>query len=278
MQHAMNIQSAASMKVKILYRYQRFIPDRLGNLLHTNKVYCASPNDFNDPWDCRPCFNEGQLEDPEVLEQHIRWFEQADRKHYPKTEDQHRQMAESLRRNPHRVREMVNEVSAGIGSAIDQRYGVCCFTTKVDSTLMWSHYADHHHGICLEFGTDNDVVCAALKVEYCDEYPFLDLSDDGAEHNLLPLISKSSDWAYEDEYRLIAQEQNVALGSGSLMMDDHLLELPPCAIKSVIAGCSMPEHIRSELREIVAQTGNTVNLKKAVRIRDHYRVKIEPGI
>jgi hypothetical protein len=273
----MNIQTAASMKVKRLYRYQRFAPDRLGNLLQTNTVYCTSPNNFNDPWDCRPCFNDGQLENPEVLEKHIRWFEQADRKHYPKTDHQHRQMAESLRRNPHRVREMVNEVSCGIGSVIDQRYGVCCFTTKADSTLMWSHYADHHKGICLEFGADNHVVSAALKVEYRAEYPFLDLSDNGAEHNLLPLISKSSEWAYEDEYRLVAQERKVALGNGSLMMDDHLLELALRTIKSVIVGCSMPDHTLKELSEIVAQTGDNVKIKRAIRIRDHYRVKIEPG-
>ena len=208
----MNIETTASMKVRWLYRYQRFAPDRLRNLLQTNKVYCSSPDTFNDPWDCRPCFSEGQLEKPEVLEKHIRWFEQADRKHDPKTEDQHRQMAELLRRSPHRVREMVDEISAGIGSVIDHRYGICCFTTKIDSTLMWSHYADHHKGICLEFATNNDVVCAALKVEYCDEYPFLDLSDDSAEQNLLPLISKSSNWAYEDEYRLIAQGTKGRIG------------------------------------------------------------------
>lgn len=145
--------------------------------------------------------------------------------------------------------EMVKEVSAGIGSVIDQRYGVCCFTTKSDSTLMWSHYADHHRGMCVECGADNVVVCAALKVQYCDEYPFLDLADDGALHNLLPLISKSSDWGYEDEYRLVAQERKVALGTGSLMMDDHMLELPARAIKSIIVGCSMPG-IRSDVQHL----------------------------
>jgi len=272
------IQTAATMRVKRLYRYQRFAPDRLRTLLHTNKVYCTSPDRFNDPWDCRPCFNEGQLENPEILERHIKWFERVDRTHCPKPEDQHRQMAEALRRSPHRVRELIVEISRGIGAAIDQRYGVCCFTTQPDSTVMWSHYADHHKGICLEFATDNDVVSSALKVEYFDEYPFLDLSDDSAEQNLLPLISKSSDWAYEDEYRLVAQERAAALGTGSLMMDDHLLRLPPSAIKSVIVGCAMPDHARDELRQILAQTGGTLEIKRAIRIRDYYRVTIAPGL
>lgn len=265
------------MRVSRLYRYQPFDPERLRNLLQTNKVHCTSPDRFNDPWDCRPCLNEAELEKPDVLEKHMKWFEQADRKHHPKTEEEHSRMAEALRQNPGRVREMVNEVSAGIGSVIDQRYGVCCFTTKSDSTLMWSHYADHHRGICVEFGTDNEVVCAALKVLYCDEYPFLDLADDGALHNLLPLISKSSDWGYEDEYRLVAQERKVALGTGSLMMDDHMLELPTRTIESVIVGCSTPGNVRDEVHKIVAETGGAVEIKRAVRIRDHYRVKIEPG-
>ena len=30
-------------------------------------------------------------------------------------------------------------------------YGIACFTTKNDNTLLWSHYADEHQGICLEF-------------------------------------------------------------------------------------------------------------------------------
>jgi hypothetical protein len=246
--------------------------------LATNELYCSTPNDFNDPWDCRPFFNESQLDQPEVLEQHMQWFERVDRKHWPKPEAEHRRMAEAMRREPQKVREMVKEISAGIGADIDKRYGVCCFTTKPDSILMWSHYADNHKGICVEFGTNNEVVCGALKVHYADEYPFLDLTDNSEEQNLLPLISKSTDWAYEDEYRLVAQERGGALGRGTLMMDDHLLQLPVGAITSVIMGCSMPEPDHQHLHEVLAQTGSAIKINRAVRVPDHYRLRIEEAV
>lgn len=134
----MKIHTATSMKVKRLYRYQRFSAERLKSLLETNKLYCSTPNNFNDPWDCRPCFNESQLDQPKILEKHMQWFEMVDRKHWPKPEEEHRRMAEAMRREPQKVRGMVKEVSAGIGSDIDKRYGVCCFTSKPDSTLMAS--------------------------------------------------------------------------------------------------------------------------------------------
>ena len=131
----MQIRTAASMKVERLYRYQRFSAERLKSLLETDKLYCSTPNDFNDPRDCRPYVNERQLDRPEALEKHMKWFEQADRKHRPKADEEHRRMAEAMRRNPQKVKAMVKEVSAGIGSDIDKRYGVCCFTTKPGSIL-----------------------------------------------------------------------------------------------------------------------------------------------
>ncbi len=205
------------------------------------------------------------MSDPEILEKHIQWFVQADRKHWPKTDAEHRRMVEELRREPERVREMVQKVSADIGQDIDRQYGVSCLTTKPDSGLMWSHYAAKHKGICVEFGTNNEVVCAALKVQYCDEYPYLDLSDDGLEQSLMPLISKSSEWAYEDEYRLIAQERNAAFGDETLMMDEHMLKLPLRSIKSVIVGCSMPDVERKEVNAIITELGGAVDIKQASR-------------
>lgn len=34
---------------------------------------------------------------------------------------------------------------------------VCCFSKNMDNYLMWSHYADGHRGVCLEWEVDQDV-------------------------------------------------------------------------------------------------------------------------
>jgi hypothetical protein len=46
---------------------------------------------------------------------------------------------------------------------------------------MWSHYAENHKGICLEFRCDNAVISSALQVEYRDAYPLIDLADNNPE-------------------------------------------------------------------------------------------------
>jgi hypothetical protein len=55
---------------------------------------------------------------------------------------------------------------SGIASEIQKRYRVYCLTTKPADTLMWSHYAENHTGICLEFGCANDVLRNARQVVY----------------------------------------------------------------------------------------------------------------
>jgi hypothetical protein len=35
---------------------------------------------------------------------------------------------------------------------------IYCLTPKADSTLMWSHYADNHCGVCLEFSVANNML------------------------------------------------------------------------------------------------------------------------
>ncbi len=49
----------------------------------------------------------------------------------------------------------------------------------------------------------------ALKIEYVIDYPTFDLSDDTEDRSLLPLVTKSTHWSYEDEFRLIAQDKRL---------------------------------------------------------------------
>jgi Protein of unknown function (DUF2971) len=164
---------------------------------------------------------------------------------------------------------------AGIESEIQKRYRVYCRTTKPADTLMWSHYAKNHTGICLEFGCRNEVLRCAIQVVYCETYPPLDLADDDAETVLLPLITKSKAWDYEDEYRLIAQEEAEALNRKSLIAKNNLLLLPDGAITSIIVGCVAPEGTRNAVSDIVGHSRRVLGLKQAVRVPNHYSLTIE---
>ena len=69
---------------------------------------------------------------------------------------------------------------------------------------MWSHYAAHHSGICLQFeGARDPTRLNALRVEYHDEYPSLDWLADPATKLQAILLRKAPPWRYEKEYRVI---------------------------------------------------------------------------
>jgi len=94
---------------------------------------------------------------------------------------------------------------------------VLCVSEKNDNLVMWSHYADEHKGVCLRLNCikeiDN-VLNAARKVTYQDEFPFFPTLDEyvknlTGEHPIdfsellyeIPYV-KHMGWEYEDEWRV----------------------------------------------------------------------------
>jgi hypothetical protein len=60
----MRTQIARTLGVKHLYHYQPLNLDWLRQTVVENIVHCPSPQDFNDPWDCKPCFDDSIADDP----------------------------------------------------------------------------------------------------------------------------------------------------------------------------------------------------------------------
>jgi hypothetical protein len=261
-------------RIARLYHYQRFDPDRLRQQLASNSIYLSNTKGFNDPWDCRPCFDLTRLDEPAFYERQVQWFQRVDKERNTHLSAQeHEKRAARLRDDraflEHCIREM-----GGIEADIQGRYRVYCLTTKPADTLMWSHYAENHTGICLEFRCDNAVLSSALKVLYCEAYPSLDLADNDPQTVLLPLLAKATDWSYEDEYRLIAQEESAALNRDSLITKTNLLRLPDGVLTSIIVGCVAPRSTREAVAEIVKRSGHRIELQEARRVPNHYSLTI----
>ena len=116
--------------------------------------------------------------------------------------------------------EMVKTLHTSIGNAV----GITCFSETPYNMLMWSHYANKHSGICVEYDfsklfstVPNSLL---LPVEYSDKRPLLPIekvvvnkggkieADQSKMKLLLPALLKSlaikSDiWNYEREWRHI---------------------------------------------------------------------------
>jgi len=108
--------------------------------------------------------------------------------------------------------------------------GVLSLSMVPDSILLWSHYADEHKGICIEFerniDEDSGILENSRPVIYSDMYPTPSVDqlvlDPRALTNKV-VYTKSHHWAYEKEWRLWKDKGN----------QKHPL---PGPVKSVILG------------------------------------------
>jgi hypothetical protein len=94
---------------------------------------------------------------------------------------------------------------------------ICCFAKNMSEILMWSHYADNHRGVCLEWDLDESNRDRIFTIEYANRIDTLDkveLTASGelslnVKSNAKFLTTKFATWSYEEEVRIILIEQDL---------------------------------------------------------------------
>jgi hypothetical protein len=154
----------------------------------------------------------------------------------------------------HRLRNELPQVQEHFNSLYfdggDKHYGVLSLSERWDSILMWSHYADFHKGYCVGFWEEklrNTFIATGGRVIYPPEnnFPRLSPIGDFIENMIQESHVKSSDWKYEQEYRL-AKVFYPEVPSTK----DRIQEFPNDFIFEIIIGISASEKTRAELLEI----------------------------
>lgn len=97
--------------------------------------------------------------------------------------------------------------------------GVLSLSAKWQSGLMWSHYADEHRGICIEYDTRDQEHPRLLPVNYkapravktSDLLRWKLHEDEAAKHRVLQtyFYTKSYEWSYEREWRDVSDNSGV---------------------------------------------------------------------
>jgi hypothetical protein len=202
-----------------LYKYMTWQPFDEGcytkdNLLKSN-LYFNSPDKLNDPFDTLPFVNT-DVNSKEFINWAIKTV--MTKEHVTK-QIARKKALDRIKKDPrfkniHTIREEAQKTI----SAMRTNTGICCFTTNEPETLlMWAHYGDKHKGICLEFNfsgkkifkghaTDNRSISKPVQIIYSKTLPIHNFfSDSKYEFDELgkSLLTKSIEWKYENEYRII---------------------------------------------------------------------------
>ncbi len=213
------------------------------------------PSNFNDPFDCLFDF------EIDLTGLNRREFEKiVERKVHLVEWDLSREKIKKEFNNKNRIEESIKIFR-------EKELTVTCFNSNPMSILMWSHYADNHKGMLLEFKIPKiEAELIAIPVVYDDYFPNLKLHwkrleniendpDFVAEIAKNSIFKKSNEWSYEKEFRVV--------GSSKLNKSDPLLQpFKPEYLSSVIMGAIMNDNsIVSALHNEISDFNKRHNLE-----------------
>lgn len=240
---------------KKLYKY-RPVNANTAPIVTDGEVFFPGPSKFNDPFDCRVTYS--------IDCTHAQFRRLVERDHLSLRQIMDSRVPDEHKANPiewlydHRA-ELVTESAT---QALDKHIadtGVFCLSELRDNILMWSHYAENHQGVCLEFDTHagSDILENARQVQYGHAYPVYEcFNDDLSRLVEQALFRKSTDWEYEKEWRLIGMRKA-----------NQVVALSPGTLTGVILGARIPRDKEAEVRHWLSKLNVRPQLLQA-RLKD----------
>ena len=252
-----------------LYKYRPW-GGYTDSIFTKQELYFAAPMEFNDPFDCGFHIHcQGDL-NQEVLAACA--FKDVRAKHPEWTREEMVEAAEQV--GAAIATDHLGDVTAifkkKLAQVTNMKVGILSLAERSDDILMWSHYANCHRGVCIEFRTDADsrMFSRAQPVIYRDDYPHLNLREVVESKTLRAAadwtLTKSSEWKYEKEWRVL--DFNVGPG---------VQKFPDSCLSSVILGCRFPEEEREKIVNWTQSFSHPVPLFQAKQSATHFRLEME---
>ena len=267
------------MTLLLLYKY---VPPERFDILSKGVVRFTQPGALNDPFEMQPHFHS--LASGEYLEQSL--AEELPvilRQEYERLPEAIRKAVsfEGLLRYAEAKRpEVLTElrdvwspfVAAGIArslpASLDRKLGLLCLAEESNSLLMWAHYTSGHTGFVIQFDSTHPFfamktdapppVGRLMKVTYSPTRPNLALVD---ADNFDVFLTKSSEWAYEREWRMLAPLERAEAHIPGVPHDVYLFRIPPEAICGVILGCRTTNHTKDGIRRLISERADLRHIR-----------------
>lgn len=235
----------------IPYKYCE--PDR-NDVLQNGMIRFTQPADFNDPFEASPNFSGNRPDlDNTLLAQYLRDAE-------PCTPQVRLQRLADGAQNTACLR---RQFALDYPAKLSEHFVVLCLSRSRGNLLMWAHYTDCHRGFVIGFDTDSEFFKRGAfgglrEVTYAnirDRAPEKDgryaTQEELDSYNSSVFFTKSCDWAYEKELRIVRHPQEADCVPGKLNgWDICLFRFPLEAVREVIVGARMTEDNRARIVEL----------------------------
>lgn len=173
-----------------------------------------------------------------------------------------------------RYKSQFDETYTKIIETLRERSLIGSLTKDNLNMLMWSHYADKHEGICVEYEFDDEN--GLLDVVYSDDTNTFDLytvlryiipaqyfgvkatnemDPKCLNACYLPFLRKTKEWSYEHEVRMIFNLNN----NSNIVNLNGIWFFPNVKVKSIYLGCKINENDKEMVENRCKELGIPVH-------------------
>lgn len=166
--------------------------------------------------------------------------------------------------------ELPNIEGVGDDELIDSNYRLCSLTNNDNSMLMWSHYAQEHQGIMIEywFGGEFPRGVGVERVSYSDGLKRSKTEMFYAFNQYL--LTKNLDWQYEDEVRIFSNQVD-KVGFELYDYPNENREMINACISSITLGYKFPHDKRKLISNIVSMINKKrLSHEPLIKLREAY--------
>lgn len=230
---------------RALFKYRSLSSINTYKIFVNKKLYFSTPKDFNDPFDCKI---NAVISDEDDFALSLAKYG-SNEGVMPAIENGY-------------------DINNTIDKVLNSK-GICSFSKKKDNILMWSHYADSHRGICLEFDIteDYDFFVFPIIIKYERGYPKIDVSETRGNVGKELLTTKYEGWQYEQEVRIYKEAYRE-------------YEFKPTSLKAIYFGCKVEDSERKNLYEFIRgiECFGHVEFYKGKVSESEYKIDFNPCI
>ncbi|MFA5240284.1 MAG: DUF2971 domain-containing protein [Phycisphaerae bacterium] len=241
------------MDMPVLYKYC----DQLGivKILGSLELKLPYISDVNDPLECLPVLDEGTIS--AMKKQCIQRFKREDKVPTGNWEQ--------ILEKKWQTGEVSNLRKEQIKRIDDMKQKSCLLSVSQEarSTVMWAHYAEKHKGGVIGF--DFGYYFRNMEpVRYSTQRPKLNIWDDYLSERFQKkyfktLITKSSEWLYEKEFRNLLDDSDLMSfeKDGLVCLKDFegrktwFLRLNPESIREVVFGLYTEDSLKLAIGKLI---------------------------
>ena len=240
-----NRQCISGLKNKIpqkFYRYRSLSNEyELDNIMQ-GQIWLSIPAEFNDPYDSMI-----NIDLDEILKKYLEADKEIIQQYNSLSRGDKRKARRYIEKEKAKLEKDINKEL----EILRESFGIACFSESYDSLLMWSHYADYHRGICLEYSFEEiKNIAPFCPVIYTDRFEnlvnYVDIKQDEVSDDAIKLfMTKSKDWSYENEWRIIDTLVEDGAEKGRILKG-----LKP---QKILMGCKISDTNKSKIVKIASK-------------------------